>query len=323
MSLAVQTRRADAGDLPFILELLRESMGRSDDKRFEALFLWKHLNNSFGPSPMWVACDGDRIVAFRAFMCWEFERGGEVIRAVRAVDTATHPEYQGRGLFTQLTTAALPELAAEGVQFVFNTPNDQSRPGYLKMGWQTVGRARACVRPLSVGGALRLARNRVPASHWSAPASFGISLGALLEDPALDGLLAAMPNSPVLRTSVSRPFLEWRYASDVVQYRAVVGSEGIEDGVALVRTRARGDAREVVIAALLVPAHRNDARRDLLREVRKVTRLDADYLLAIGSVPGLVPSPQFGPIVTTRDVAMTAPRTIRDFELVLGDVELF
>ena len=75
-------------------------------------------------------------------MRWEFQRGDEVFRCVRAVDTATHPDYQGRGLFTRLTKAALPELVADGVKFVFNTPNDQSRPGYLKMGWQAVGRAR-------------------------------------------------------------------------------------------------------------------------------------------------------------------------------------
>ena len=34
------------------------SMGRSDDSRFDDLFRWKHLENTFGPSPMWVACAG-------------------------------------------------------------------------------------------------------------------------------------------------------------------------------------------------------------------------------------------------------------------------
>jgi len=65
---------------------------------------------------MWVACDGERVVAFRTFMRWEFQRGDQVFRCVRAVDTATHPDYQGRGLFSQLTRSALPELAADGVE---------------------------------------------------------------------------------------------------------------------------------------------------------------------------------------------------------------
>ena len=76
---------------------------------------------------------------FRTLMRWEFLDGERVVRAVRAVDTATHPDYQGRSIFTRLTLHALDELVAEGVEFVFNTPNEQSRPGYLKMGWQVVG----------------------------------------------------------------------------------------------------------------------------------------------------------------------------------------
>ncbi len=79
---------------------------------------------------------------------------GEVLRAVRAVDTATDPDYQGQGLFTALTMHGLDEVRADGVDFVFNTPNDQSRPGYLKMGWQTVGELPVAVRiPLADGGA--------------------------------------------------------------------------------------------------------------------------------------------------------------------------
>ena len=53
-------------DLPAILALLQESMGRASDPRFEALFRWKHLENAFGRSPMWVACDGDRVVGLVA-----------------------------------------------------------------------------------------------------------------------------------------------------------------------------------------------------------------------------------------------------------------
>ena len=57
-------------------------------------------------------------------------------RAVRAVDTITAPEARGRGVFTRFTLAILSNEITrdDDVSFVFNTPNDQSRPGYLKMG---------------------------------------------------------------------------------------------------------------------------------------------------------------------------------------------
>lgn len=73
------------------------------------------------------------------FLRWKFDVPGEgTISAVRAVDTATHPDWQGSGIFTRLTLGALDELRDDGLDVVFNTPNDQSRPGYLKMGWSQV-----------------------------------------------------------------------------------------------------------------------------------------------------------------------------------------
>jgi GNAT superfamily N-acetyltransferase len=325
MKVAFETRPATSHDVPAILRLLGASMSRADDARFELLFRWKHFENAFGPSPMWVACDGGRVVAFRTFMRWEFVRGAEVVHCVRAVDTATHPDYQGRGLFTQLTMAALADLGSDGVRFVFNTPNAQSRPGYLKMGWKTIGRARACVLPLSPSGAVTLLRNRVPASHWSEPATIGSSAAELLDgvdDALLEELLSAPGTGTRLHTRASRSFLRWRYASAALPYRAIVAPGGPERGVALMRLRRRGHAREVVVAALL-GSDTTRARRALLREVRRSIDGHADYMIGIGSLPGFAPVPALGPIVTTRALSEQAPDSIAGFRLTMGDIELF
>ncbi len=165
----LEIRPATPDDRAQILGLLQRSLGWGDDPRFAELYRWKHETNAFGPSPTWVAVDGDRIAGVRIFMRWEFVRGGRVLRAVRAVDTATDPDYQGRGLFTALTIQALDEMKSDGVDFVFNTPNDQSLPGYLKMGWREVGRLPAAVRMRGPGAALKMVRARVPSAHWSEP----------------------------------------------------------------------------------------------------------------------------------------------------------
>ena len=318
----LESRPATADDLPAIIELLAQSMGRADDARFDALFRWKHLENVFGPSPMWVACDRDRIVGLRVFMRWEFERAGRIVRCVRAVDTATHPDYQGRGIFKRLTLDALAPMETDGVEFVFNTPNSQSRPGYLKMGWHEVGRARACVRPLSLGGAVRLARSRVPASHWSEPLSGGRPVADVIADPALGELLARRGREPeVFCTRVDVPFLAWRYGTPLLDYRAVIAPGGLTQGVAFVRLRTRGRAREVVLAGLVTPSPAPP--RGLVREVVGSLRGQADYVLGVGRLPGCVRVPTFGPVVTTRDVVTSAPREIGAFAFSLGDLELF
>jgi L-malate glycosyltransferase len=51
-------REATPNDRPAIIELCRASLGWGDDPRFEQLFSWKHDQNAFGPSYMWVATDG-------------------------------------------------------------------------------------------------------------------------------------------------------------------------------------------------------------------------------------------------------------------------
>ena len=108
-------------------------------------FRWKHLENPFGRSFMLVAEADGRIVGLRAFMRWEFVAGDRRFRAVRAVDTATHPDHQGKGIFSRLTLEALDALRDQA-DFVFNTPNEKSLPGYLKMGWQVVGRVPIRIR---------------------------------------------------------------------------------------------------------------------------------------------------------------------------------
>ena len=99
-------------------------------------FRWKHLENPFGRSYMLLAeAEGDGGLPLVHAMA--IRRGRRTVTAVRAVDTATHPDHQGRGIFRLLTTTAIEALRAEA-DLIFNTPNDKSLPGYLKMGWRRV-----------------------------------------------------------------------------------------------------------------------------------------------------------------------------------------
>jgi GNAT superfamily N-acetyltransferase len=158
-----------------VLSLLQAAVGWVPDEQYARFFEWKHAENPFGASPAWVALDGDRLVGFRTFLRWGFTWGERSVKGVRAVDTATHPDYQGRGVFSRLTRMALEELMSEGVDFVFNTPNEKSRPGYLKMGWHVVGRLPVLARPRSIGRLGRLAHSRVAADKWSVPSTTGVA----------------------------------------------------------------------------------------------------------------------------------------------------
>jgi GNAT superfamily N-acetyltransferase len=292
---------------------------------------WKHHEGAFGASPAWVAFDEERLVGVRVFMRWEFERDGRVLRAVRAVDTATHPDARGRGVFTRLTMHAVDALRDDGVDFVFNTPNDQSRPGYLKMGWQLVGRLPIAARPGAAAGLVRMARARVPAQRWSEASTAGAAAGDVVaEEAALDALLASVaPSAPgSLRTRRDVAFLRWRYGAPHLAYRALVARRGPEHGVAFFRERRRGPAREAVVCDVIVPAGAGGTARALASDVARATRADYTIAMVAGAAwsrAGFVPLPRQGPVLTWRSVAtgeVAAPSRDR-WHLGLGDIELF
>lgn len=321
-------RRADEGDLPAVLALLQASLGWVPDDAYARFFAWKHRESPFGASPAWVAVDtaaGDRVVGFRTFTRWRFARGDTLVDAVRAVDTATHPDHQGRGIFTLLTRHALDELAAEGVAFVFNTPNERSRPGYLKMGWQIVGRLPVAATPRSPWSLVRLARARTPADKWSAPTDAGVPVAAVLDHPEVTQLLAAAAGQDDrLRTPRTPAYLAWRYGFPPLRYRALVGPEGPGGGVVIFRLRRRGAALEAAVCERLVPPGRQRAGAALVRRLLRET--GADHAVQVGAarpVEGLLPVPGQGPTLVWRAVTEADCPAADRWDLTLGDVELF
>lgn len=320
----LEIRRATPDDLPQILRLLEETMGWDPAEPNEAFFRWKHLENPFGPSPAWVAVDGDRLAGFRTFLQWRFRRGDEVIRAVRAVDTATHPDYQGRGIFTRLTLQALEDLRQDGIGFVFNTPNANSLPGYLKMGWVEVGRLPVRVRIGSLTAPWRIIRSRVPADKWSIPSAAGMpALEALADAGAIEQLLQSQPTSERITTDRSVAYLRWRYGFGPLHYRAVVAPAGPGDGVAVFRVRRRGPSTEAAMDEVLAPGVDPRSSASLAKATAEVAM--TDYAIGLGSgrwSARWLPLPGGGPVLTARPVTGNSIPALEGWALSLGDVEL-
>lgn len=313
-------RPATSEDRGAILDLCRSSLGWGTDHRFEQLFHWKHDLNPFGSSYLWVAADGDRIVGLRAFMRWNFVRGGRVLRAVRAVDTVTHHEYQGRGIFTALTTGALPTLADDGIDFVFNTPNTQSLPGYLKMGWHEVGRLPVAVRVVGPRGVVHLRQARQAASHWPVNMSVGLAAANVIDDviAARDRTEAVNSTSRIVNTQMTDDFLRWRYTQDFLDFRVIRSGHG----VVLVQFRRRGDSLECLVGDSfgLSAEERDRAAVEAARDA------EADYVVRTGaSLPsqGFVPVPGFGPRLTWRGVRQEAMPPLANWDISMGTVALF
>lgn len=317
-------RRAESSDRPGIIALCRDTLGWTTDDPDEAFFAWKHDDNVFGPSPSWVAVADDAIVGVRVFMRWAFlDAEDRHLRAVRAVDTATSPSFQGRGIFRRLTLGALPELRRDGVDFVFNTPNDKSRPGYLKMGWSTVGRLPVAMRPTGAGSALSVLTARTAAERWSVEIDVGVDpVEVFGDDDAVADLITRCDRGARIRTARTAASLRWRYSFPALHYRAVPLGDSLTDGVVVLRFRRRGGALEGVVCDRLVPP--GSRVRVPWSMIARAT--GCDYFLKLGSGPlddGFVPVPRNGPILTWKPLVRTGVPSVRQLDLSLGDVELF
>ena len=265
----VDVRRYEDRDEDAVLSLLEASLGGGPaGSRPAEFFRWKHLEGPFGRSYLLVAEADGRIVGLRAFMRWRFEAAGVTWRAVRAVDTATHPDYQGRGYLLPPHPAGARGPALR-VRADLQHAEREEPPGLPEDGM--VGRgadahlradpAARSVRPPLAG---RQACRRRPCCS---PRGRRHPCGGGVGGSRLDALLRDAERAPGICTERSDAYLRWRYGdAPLLDYRAVS-----EPGraLAIFRVRPRGALVEATVSELIVrPGDVAAARRALARVAR-------------------------------------------------------
>lgn len=322
-----------------VIDLLETTLGGGPGgARPSEFFRWKHLASPFGASYMLIGEADGCIAGFRAFMRWRFQAGAMSFPAVRAVDTATHPDYRRSGIFSLLTREALASLRGD-TDLVFNTPNEKSLPGYLKLGWRVVATVRPSLRvrrPLRFVRGLRSLRD-LDGAAGEAPSVGAEPAGEALRDEDAVSALLQVAGSELrgLHTPRDLPYLRWRYGrAPLLDYRALrVERAGRLSGLALFRVRPRGVLWEATIAELLVaPGDVGTAGR-LLRGVAKSAGVDH---LTCWSPPGstaaraarrhgFLPAPSGVTFVAKplKERMRPDPTRRESWALSLGDLEVF
>jgi GNAT superfamily N-acetyltransferase len=337
----LELRPYESADQEPVLDLLSATLGAGPTgARTAAFFRWKHLENPYGKSFMLVAISDGIPVGFRSFMRWEFCSRGRTVRAVRAVDTATHPAHQGKGIFSHLTQEALARLEPE-VELVFNTPNPKSRRGYLKMGWQEVGQVPVVIRivkPIRFALGASPALRRHASDRLAGMRSNGAesATSVLMDQSKINELLNARDRQTQrFETRRTYDYLRWRYATaPFLDYRAV-GEErgGRLEGIAIFRVRSRGALQEATVTEILLRRPSDRTVRRLLGRIAAAS--GSDHLTcsdpALGDhwfSPlkwGSFRSPGgIGLVVNPLGKGVRPDPTLLDsWALTLGDLELF
>jgi N-acetylglutamate synthase-like GNAT family acetyltransferase len=311
------TRSAESKDTPAIVQLLKESLGESLLKKTAEIWHYKHHDNPFGRSFVLLAEENDQFIGVRAFMQWRWQKGTELLIAYRAVDTATHPKHQGKGIFKKLTLQAVSEVQSISKCFIFNTPNDKSRPGYLKMGWEVLGTLRLSLVPTVIYAWMLLQKRPTEADD--------------LERNSIISKLCQQHNQALAQKNVfftpkSAAYLSWRYSTNPLQDYFVFVTP---DYYVACYVKQHKYFRELRVAEV-IGAESKNSTKELQRYLIALAFQHKCLLLSTAdkNLFSLGVYGTFGPQLTCRDLTtnqfvLQASKNLDDWQYSLGDLELF
>ena len=108
-----------------------ETFGKNSSKDY---FKWKYRDNPFGESLHIIALNKNKVVATRAFWRLDINKTS----AYQCVDTAVLSNFQNKGIFKKTASMASKILKEK---LIYNSPNRDSGPVYLKCGWKNIAKS--------------------------------------------------------------------------------------------------------------------------------------------------------------------------------------
>jgi GNAT superfamily N-acetyltransferase len=130
--------RTDAGALASYGELFKACFPMT--AKFTPAYLdWLYVANPDGRAVGYDAWDGERLAAHYVCVPARAWVEGREVPVLLSLNTATHPDYQGMGLFTKLAAMTYEAGQAAGFDGVYGVANANSTPGFIrKLGFQLV-----------------------------------------------------------------------------------------------------------------------------------------------------------------------------------------
>ncbi len=227
-------REAMPGDDAALSELFYVVFGfdRSVDH-----YRWKFQDNPQGPPVIALAEDQGKVVGQYALWPTALRLGQQVVRGAQSLDTMTHPDYRGQGIFPILAEQCMKYAAARGIEALYGFPNGNSQPGFVrKLDWDYTGDIQIWARPLAIGRHKLVPRWAAPLASGAARllprgSSSGFAIRAQMPPAeAMDQVLACWRERKGLcRVERTTEHFAWRFSTaSSMRYRWVCAYRGAE-----------------------------------------------------------------------------------------------
>ncbi len=126
-------RWSDTVDEKFIKDFIDTENAVFGEDYTEELFRRKYVDNIYGKSVVVVVYIDGKPEGARGL--WRNDLSG--MEAYQPGDTCVTEACRGKGIFSEMTKKSVSMLPEEAL--IYNFPNGNSFPGYMKMGWKLVG----------------------------------------------------------------------------------------------------------------------------------------------------------------------------------------
>jgi len=216
---------------------------------------WQYREGPAGPGILRLALSRDKIVGHAAAIPFRFLVKGQERMGCLSLDSMTHSDFRGQGMFTRLEEELYQDLMKAGVEFIYGFPNDHSMDIFLKkLEWKHWASLPVRVRPLRWNG---LVKNLSPLPMlnscleraaelsgrclWPKPRILPHEREKLRWIDRFDSRIDLLWETSVLSHQITlkrdSTFLNWRYADPPGRtYRILVyEQDGEFQGVAVVR----------------------------------------------------------------------------------------
>ena len=115
-------RRYRPEDRAGVISVLRQSIPEWDGDWAEPYWEWKFERNPHGEALIWVGDDDGRIAGCYIWNPVRIRLGTATLLGAQSVDAATHSDYRGQGLFTDLARTAKGDVAESDLALVYAFP---------------------------------------------------------------------------------------------------------------------------------------------------------------------------------------------------------
>lgn len=126
-------RWSDEADEKFIADFIATENEVFKNGYSTELFKKKYIDNIYGKSVVEVVYINGNPEAARGL--WRNDLDGKA--AYQPADTCVTEACRGKGVFIEMTKRSIAMLSEDDI--IYNFPNQNSFPGYMKMGWKLIG----------------------------------------------------------------------------------------------------------------------------------------------------------------------------------------